>query len=132
MLEAIQGEAGVNVPHDDYLKKVRAWCDQKGLLFILDEVQTGVGRMGILFAYQQYDVEPDIMTLAKGLGSGVPIGAILAKEKAAVFEPGEHGSTFGGNPLTCAAAHAALEFVITHDISGNALRIGQYLGQAAG
>lgn len=127
MLEAIQGEAGVNVPHKDYLKKVKALCDQKELLFILDEVQTGLGRIGVLFAYQQYDIEPDIMTLAKGLGSGVPIGAILAKEKAAVFEPGEHGSTFGGNPLICAAAHSVLEFIITQDIPGNARRVGYHL-----
>jgi len=127
MLEAIQGEAGVNIPHKDYLKKVKDWCDQKGLLLILDEVQTGVGRLGTLFAYQQYDAEPDIMTLAKGLGSGVPIGAILAKEKAAVFEPGDHGSTFGGTPLVCATAYATLEFIIKQDISGNAQRVGQYL-----
>ncbi|HJX70266.1 MAG TPA: aspartate aminotransferase family protein [Dehalococcoidia bacterium] len=127
MLEVIQGEGGVNIPDEDYLEKVRAWCDQKGLLFILDEVQTGVGRTGTLFAYQQYGIEPDIMTLAKGLGSGVPIGAILAKEKAAVFKPEEHGSTFGGNPLTCAVAHAVLGFIIEHDIPGNAQRVGQYL-----
>jgi len=127
MLEAIQGEAGVNIPHKDYLKKVKDWCDKKGLLLILDEVQTGVGRLGTLFAYQQYDAEPDIMTLAKGLGSGVPIGAILAKEKAAVFEPGDHGSTFGGTPLICATAYATLEFIIEQDIQGNAQRVGQYL-----
>jgi predicted acetylornithine/succinylornithine family transaminase len=127
MLEAIQGEAGVNIPHKDYLKKVKALCDRKGLLLILDEVQTGVGRIGTLFAYQQYDVEPDIMTLAKGMAGGVPIGAILAKEKAAVFEPGEHGSTFGGNPLACAVAHDVMGFIIEQDITGNARRVGQYL-----
>ena len=127
MLEAIQGEGGVNIPHDDYLRKARSWCDQKGLLFILDEVQTGVGRIGTLFAYQQYGIEPDIMTLAKGLGSGVPIGAILAKDKAAVFEPGDHGSTFGGNPLACAVAHAVMGFIIEQDVPGNAQRVGQYL-----
>ncbi len=127
MLEAIQGEAGVNIPHKDYLKKVKALCDRKGLLLILDEVQTGVGRIGTLFAYQQYDVEPDIMTLAKGMAGGVPIGAILAKEKADVFEPGEHGSTFGGNPLACAVAHAVMGFIIEQDIPGNAQRVGQYL-----
>jgi len=127
MLEAIQGEGGVNIPSEDYLKKVWAWCDQKGLLLILDEIQTGVGRTGTLFAYQQYSVEPDIMTLAKGLASGVPIGAIMVKEKAAVFEPGDHGSTYGGNPLACAVAYATVKFIIDHNIPGKAQRVGQYL-----
>jgi acetylornithine/succinyldiaminopimelate/putrescine aminotransferase len=127
MLEAIQGEGGVNVPHEDYLQKVRVWCNQKGIIFILDEIQTGVGRTGTLFAYQQYGIEPDIITLAKGLGSGVPIGAILAKERASVFEPGDHGSTFGGNPLACAAAEATLKFIIENDIPGNVGRVGRYL-----
>jgi acetylornithine/N-succinyldiaminopimelate aminotransferase len=126
MLEAIQGEGGVNIPQEDYLQRVRAWCNQKGILFILDEIQTGVGRIGSIFAYQQYRVEPDIMTLAKGLGSGVPIGAILAKEKVSVFKPGNHGSTFGGNPLACAVGYATLKFIIENDVSGNAQRIGQY------
>jgi acetylornithine/N-succinyldiaminopimelate aminotransferase len=127
MLEPIQGEGGINVPGDDYLKKVREWCDQKGILLILDEIQTGIGRTGSLFAYEQYGAEPDIMTLAKGLGSGIPIGALLAKEEASVFVPGEHGSTFGGNPVACAAAYATLKYIIDHDISGNVRRVGQYL-----
>ena len=127
MIEAIQGEGGVNVPSGDYLKKVRAWCDRKGLLLILDEVQTGIGRTGTLFAYEQFGVEPDIMTLAKGLGSGVPIGAILAKNESAVFEPGDHGSTFGGNALASAAAYATLKFIIDNDVAGNVQRVGQYL-----
>ena len=127
MIEAIQGEGGVNVPSQDYLKKMRAWCDRKGLLLILDEVQTGIGRTGTLFAYEQFDVEPDIMTLAKGLGSGVPIGAILAKNESAVFEPGDHGSTFGGNALASAAAYATLKFIIDNDIPGKAQQVGQYL-----
>jgi len=126
MLEPIQGEGGVNLPDDNYLAAVRAWCDQKGILLILDEIQTGIGRAGTLFAYEQYGIEPDIMTLAKGLGSGVPIGAVLAKERASVFSPGEHGSTFGGNPLACAAGYAALKFIIENDIAGNARRVGQY------
>jgi len=126
MLEPIQGEGGVNVPDDDYLKKVEDWCHQKGILFILDEVQTGIGRTGILFAYEQYNVEPDIMTLAKGLGSGVPIGAFLAKEKASVFTPGEHGTTFGGNPLVCAAAYATLKYIIDNDIPEKVNRVGKY------
>jgi acetylornithine/succinyldiaminopimelate/putrescine aminotransferase len=126
MLEPIQGEGGVNIPADNYLAEVRTWCDQKGILLILDEIQTGIGRTGTLFAYEQYGVEPDIMALAKGLGSGVPIGALLAKEKAAVFTPGEHGSTFGGNPLACAAGYATLKFVIENNIAGNAKKVGQY------
>ncbi len=127
MLEPVQGEGGVNLPDDNYLIAVRAWCDQRGILLILDEIQTGIGRMGTLFAYEQYGVEPDIMTLAKGLGSGVPIGAILAKDRASVFTPGEHGSTFGGNPLACAAAYATLRFILDNDIAGNVRRVGQYL-----
>ncbi len=126
MLEPVQGEGGVNVPGEDYLKAVRAWCDEKGILLILDEVQTGIGRTGSLFAYEQYDIEPDIMPLAKGLGSGLPIGAILAREEVSVFAPGEHGSTFGGNPVTCAAAHATVKFIIDHDIAGNTRKIGRY------
>lgn len=127
MLEPIQGEGGVNLPDDNYLAAVRAWCDQKGILLILDEIQTGIGRTGTLFAYEQYGIEPDIMTLAKGLASGVPIGAILSKDSASVFVPGEHGSTFGGNPLACAAAYATVKFIIDNDIAGNARRVGQYL-----
>jgi acetylornithine/N-succinyldiaminopimelate aminotransferase len=127
MLEPVQGEGGVNIPNDNYLKQVRQWCDQKGILLILDEIQTGVGRLGTLFGYQLYGVEPDIITLAKGLASGVPIGAFLAKERASVFVPGDHGSTFGGNPLTCAVAYATLKYIIEHDIPGNARRVGEHL-----
>jgi acetylornithine/N-succinyldiaminopimelate aminotransferase len=127
MLEPLQGEGGVNLPNDLYLAEVRAWCDLKDILLILDEIQTGIGRTGTLFAYEQYDIEPDIMTLAKGLGGGVPIGAFLARDSASVFVPGEHGSTFGGNPLACAAAYATLKFVIENDISDNAWQVGQYL-----
>jgi acetylornithine/N-succinyldiaminopimelate aminotransferase len=129
MIEPVQGEGGVNLPDEGYLSEVRAWCDQKGILLILDEIQTGIGRMGSLFAYEQYGVEPDIMTLAKGLGSGVAIGAILAKDKASVFVPGEHGSTFGGNPLACAAGYATLKFIIDNDISGKVKTVGNYLIQ---
>jgi predicted acetylornithine/succinylornithine family transaminase len=126
MVEPIQGEGGVNVPDDSYLKKVRAWCDEKGILLILDEIQTGIGRIGSLFGYEQYGVEPDTMTLAKGLGSGVPIGAFLSKEKASVFVPGDHGSTFGGNPLVCAAGLATVKFIINNDIPGKVKKLGQY------
>jgi len=126
MLEPIEAEGGVNIPDDKYLAAVRDWCDQKGILLILDEIQTGIGRTGTLFAYEQYGIEPDIMTLAKGLGSGVPIGAILAKDEASVFVPGDHGSTFGGNVLACAASYATLRFIIDHNIAGNAMRVGSY------
>jgi len=126
VLEPIQAEGGVNIPDDDYLKKVQDWCKEKGILLILDEVQTGAGRTGTLFAYEQYGVEPDIMALAKGIGSGVPIGAFLAKEECSVFAPGEHGSTYGGNPLVCAAAHAALKYMIDHNLPAQAKRIGSY------
>ena len=126
ILEPIQGEGGVNVPDDNYLKEVQSWCCEKGILFILDEIQTGIGRTGTLFAYEQYNVEPDIMTLAKGLGSGVPIGAFLAKENASVFSPGEHGSTFGGNPLVCAAAYATVKCIIDNDIPGRVNQVGKY------
>jgi acetylornithine/N-succinyldiaminopimelate aminotransferase len=127
MLEPVQAEGGVNIADDDYLQKVRAWCDQKGILLILDEVQTGIGRLGTLFGYQLYGVEPDIMTLAKGLGGGIPIGAVLAKENAAVFVPGDHNATFGGNPVTSAAAYATLKYVIDNDVAGNAGKVGRYL-----
>jgi predicted acetylornithine/succinylornithine family transaminase len=126
MLEPIQGEGGVNVPDDGYLKGVQDWCHKRGILFILDEIQTGIGRTGTLFAYEQYGVEPDIMTLAKGLGSGVPIGAFLAREHCSVFSPGDHGSTFGGNPLACAAAYATMKYIIDNDVSGRAKRVGKY------
>jgi len=127
MLEAIQGEGGVNIPKEDYLKEVRSWCDEKGILLILDEIQTGMGRTGILFAYQQSGIEPDIMTLAKGLAGGVPIGALLAKERASVFEPGDHGSTFGGNPLSCAVGYATLKYILEHGVVENCRRMGNYL-----
>ena len=127
MLEAIQGEGGVNVPDGNYLKEVRSWCDEQGILLILDEIQTGMGRTGTLFAYQQSGIEPDIMTLAKGLGGGVPIGALLAKEKASVFAPGDHGSTFGGNPLACAAGYATLKYILENGVAENCRHVGSYL-----
>jgi predicted acetylornithine/succinylornithine family transaminase len=126
MLEAIQGEGGVNVPDADYLPAVRAWCDRNGILLILDEIQTGVGRTGTLFGYEQFGIEPDIISLAKGLAGGLPIGAILAKDRAAVFKPGEHGTTFGGNPVTCAAGYAVLKFILESDITRNVMETGKY------
>jgi acetylornithine/succinyldiaminopimelate/putrescine aminotransferase len=127
MLEPIQGEGGVNLPDKNYLTTVSGLCQQSGVLFILDEIQTGIGRTGSLFAYEQYGIEPDIMTLAKGLASGIPIGAILAKEMASVFSEGEHGSTFGGNPVACAAGFATMKFIIDNNIAENARVMGQHL-----
>jgi acetylornithine/N-succinyldiaminopimelate aminotransferase len=126
MIEPIQGEGGVNVPEKAYLKEIREWCDEHNILLILDEIQTGVGRLGKMFGYEIFGIEPDIMTLAKGLGGGVPIGAILAKEKASVFAPGEHGSTFGGNPLICATSLAVLNFIIDNNLCDKAEKIGEY------
>lgn len=129
MLEPVQGEGGVNIPDAEYLPGVRAWCDQNNILLIFDEVQTGLGRLGTLFGYQNFQVEPDIITLAKGLGGGVPIGAFMAKDSACAFDPGDHGSTFGGNPLTCAAAHASTKYLIDNNVSENAAKMGEYLGE---
>ena len=129
MLEPVQGEGGVNVPSPDYLKQVREWCDENNLVMILDEVQTGLGRLGTLFGYEQFDVEPDAITLAKGLGGGVPIGAFLAKDKFCLLAPGDHGSTFGGNVLTCAGAAAVVGYVIENDVSANVRAMGQRLNQ---
>jgi acetylornithine/succinyldiaminopimelate/putrescine aminotransferase len=127
MLEPVQGEGGVNIPDESYLKAARQWCNEKGILLILDEIQTGIGRLGTMFGYEQFGIEPDIMTLAKGLGGGVPIGAFLAKEKCAVFAPSDHGSTFGSNPLMCATAIAVMKYIIKNDVVGNAMKVGQYL-----
>ncbi len=127
MLEPVQGEGGVNLPDDDYLKRVRDWCDRQGLLLILDEVQTGFGRLGSLFGYQEYGVEPDVMTLAKGLGYGVPIGAFMSKEGSMALTFGDHGSTFGGNPLATAAAYAGTKFLIENEIPAHAKLMGAHL-----
>ena len=113
LLEPIQAEGGINMPSEDYLQQVRELCDEKKLLLIFDEVQTGMGRTGKLFAYEHYGITPDIMTLAKGLGGGVPIGAMLATDDVSyAFQPKTHASTFGGNPLVCAAAIATVETIL--------------------
>lgn len=131
MLEPIQGEGGVKLPFSDYLKSVRQVCDEHDLLLILDEVQTGMGRTGRLFAYEHFGVVPDIMTLAKGLGGGFPIGAMLATSRiASAFQPGNHASTFGGNPLACAAGVATLETLLEDGlILDQCRRMGAYLIQ---
>ena len=127
MLEPIQGEGGVIIPSSDYLQQVRAWCDEKDLLLIFDEIQTGMGRLGKLFGYQLFGVEPDVMTLAKGIASGVAIGVLMSKERASVFKYGEHGTTFGGNPLACAAGYAVTKYIVDQKIPANAGRMGKYL-----
>jgi acetylornithine aminotransferase len=128
MLEPIQGEGGVNVPSPGYFQAVRDICDRHGLILIFDEVQVGMGRTGKLFAYEHFDVTPDIMTLAKALAGGAPIGAMLAKERyAAAFVPGTHGSTFGGNPLVCAAALATVRTILEDGLLSRCEEIGEYL-----
>ena len=128
MIEPVQGEGGVNVPDPDYLRSVQEFCKSKNILFILDEVQTGMGRLGTLFGYQRFQgVEPDVMTLAKALGSGAPLGAFCSKEFCSVLEPGDHGSTFGGNALTTSAGAAAAEFMVKNNIPETALESGKYM-----
>ncbi len=129
MLEPIQGEGGVRVPDYDYLKEVRKLCNEHNLLLILDEVQTGMGRTGKLFAHEHFGITPDIVTIAKGLGGGVPIGAMLAIDKvASAFQPGNHATTFGGNPLVCAAAIATVETLLEDGfILDQCVRMGGYL-----
>lgn len=128
MLEPIQGESGVHPADFEYIKAVRELCDEKGLLLIFDEVQTGIGRTGKLFGYEHYGIEPDIFTLAKALGGGVPISALCAKEfVASAFEPGDHGSTFGGNPLATAAGLAVFQTIQKENLVFNAQEVGNYL-----
>ncbi len=128
MMEPIQGESGVNPSNVEYVKAVRKLCDEKGLILIFDEIQTGIGRTGKLFAYQHFGIEPDIFTLAKALAGGVPIGALCAKESvAAAFEPGDHGTTFGGNPLACTAGLAVMNTVINNNLAERAAEMGNYL-----
>jgi len=128
LVEPIQGEGGIQVPDPAYLDRLRAVCDARGWLLMLDEVQTGIGRTGRWFAFQHTPIRPDVMTLAKGLGSGIPIGACLASGPAAeVFKPGNHGSTFGGNPFACAAGLTTLETIERGGLMANAEAIGQLL-----
>ena len=128
LVELIQGEGGVNVCHDDYLRGLRSICDANGWLLMLDEVQSGIGRTGKWFAFQHSGVKPDVMSLAKGLGNGVPIGACLAAGAAAkLFKPGNHGSTFGGNPLVCAAALSTLAIIEEDGLMQNAEAMGDFI-----
>lgn len=128
LVEPIQGEGGVRVPSEGYLQGLRKLCDQVGALLIFDEVQTGIGRTGRLFAYEHWGAEPDVMTLAKALGGGVPIGAMLASDEvAASFTPGTHAATFGGNPLATAAALATLETILDEKVVARAAGMGEHL-----
>ena len=127
IVEPIQGEGGVNVPDDDYLKEIEELCNEKNIVFIVDEVQTGFGRCGKLFAHELFDVKPDIMTIAKGIGGGVPMGGVLATEKvASAFVPGDHGTTFGGGPLVTAAANAVLDVIYEDNLLDNVNEVGEY------
>lgn len=131
MLEPIQGEGGVRTPADGYLQQVRALCDEYDALLIFDEIQTGMGRTGNFYAYEMYGVTPDIVTLAKGLAGGVPIGAFIVTEKvAAAFHAGDHGSTFGGNPLACAAANVVLDAVAEDSFLAAVRSVGSHFKQA--
>ena len=127
MIEPVQGEGGVNPATPEFMTGLRSFCDEKGILFLLDEVQTGWCRTGAVMSYMNYGVKPDIVSMAKGLGGGMPIGAICATaEVAKAFTPGSHGTTFGGHPVSCAAALAEVEELIDRDLAGNAKKMGDY------
>lgn len=130
MLEVIQGEGGIRVASPDYLEAAREICDAAGALLIIDEIQSGMGRTGKLLAYEHFGIEPDIVTIAKGLGGGIPIGAAVASDKVhETFEPGDHGTTFGGSPLAAAAALAAIKAIEDESMIANAARQGEYLAE---
>ena len=128
ILEAIQGENGVVVPPNGYLREVRELCDDYGALFAIDAVQTGMGRTGEWFGFEHEGIRPDIITLAKGLGGGLPLGAMITLgDGTPSFKPGEHGSTFGGNPISCVAANAAIDFIVKKELLDKTSIAGEYL-----
>ena len=127
MIEPVQGEGGVHPATMEFMKGLREFCDEKGMLLLLDEVQTGWCRTGAVMSYMNYGVKPDIVSMAKGLGGGMPIGAICATEEVAkAFTPGSHGTTFGGHPISCAAALAEVGELLDNDLAGNAKKMGDY------
>jgi acetylornithine aminotransferase/acetylornithine/N-succinyldiaminopimelate aminotransferase len=127
LVEPIQGEGGVKIATQEFIKGLRELCNKEGILLIFDEIQCGLGRTGKMFAYQHFNVEPDILTLAKSLGGGIPIGAIIAKDKiASSFKPGDHGTTFGGNPVACAMAIAFIKVLEEEDLIGKCQKKGEY------
>lgn len=131
LVEPVQGEGGINIPDEQYLPELKAICEQNEWLLMLDEIQTGVARSGQLFAFQHYSFLPDVVTLAKALGNGIPIGACLARGTAAeMFQPGHHGSTFGGNPFACKVASTVMQTVINENLADNAMQRGQQLSDA--
>jgi acetylornithine aminotransferase/acetylornithine/N-succinyldiaminopimelate aminotransferase len=127
LVEAVQGEGGIHVASREYMQGLRAWCDEQDLILICDEVQAGMGRTGTFFAWEHMGIHPDITTMAKGLAGGVPIGAMLAGPRADLFEPGEHGSTFGGNAIACAAGVATVRTIVEGGLLEHAAQMGEYL-----
>ncbi len=127
LVEPVQGEGGIFPADKDYMQGLRKWCDEQNLVLIADEVQAGMARTGKFFSWEHYDIVPDIVTMAKGLAGGVPIGAMLAAPRADLFGPGDHGSTFGGNPLACAAGVATIKAIDEYHLVENAARMGDYL-----
>lgn len=127
LIEAVQGEGGIYPASTAYMQQVRAFCDEQELILICDEVQAGMGRTGKFFSWEHMGIRPDITTMAKGLAGGVPIGAMLAGERADIFEPGEHGTTFGGNPIACAAGVATVRTILDQDLLAHATELGNYL-----
>ena len=128
LVEAVQGEGGIYPASPEYMRGLRAFCDEQNLILICDEVQAGMGRTGKFFSWQHFDITPDITTMAKGLAGGVPIGAMLAAPRADIFEPGDHGTTFGGNPIACAAGVATVRTIHGEHLLEHATQMGEYLG----
>ncbi|MDE3229748.1 MAG: aspartate aminotransferase family protein [Chloroflexota bacterium] len=129
LIEAVQGEGGIYPASADYMQGLRAWCDEQNLILICDEVQAGMGRTGKFFSWEHMGARPDIVTMAKGLAGGVPIGAMIAAPRADIFEPGDHGTTFGGNPIACAAGVATMRTIIGEDLIAHSHLMGEYLDE---
>jgi acetylornithine/N-succinyldiaminopimelate aminotransferase len=131
ILEPLQGEGGINIATPEFMEGIRKLCDEEGILMICDEIQCGMGRTGSMFAWQAYNVKPDIMTMAKAIGSGIPVGAFAMTAEVAEYslEPGDHGTTYGGNPLACAAVAKTIEIFEKEDIVGHVQEMGAYLGE---